>query len=183
MPSACRTLQCVAPRRGVTRSFSLSTTPRSPCDFFSSHLKCTFPSLQGFGLWVGIQHITPPPPPPPLPPPPPPPCTSHSSSVLYSSLCYIDSLLSIQAAFLSSNFSCAARGWCGGYWCWMSRVVTHFHFRNKLTENSETLMCSPLQLCLGYWLVQRMLRFYVLSTSAVKVGGRKAPAGNALRLK
>ncbi len=26
--------------------------------------KCTFPSLQGFGLWVGIQHIALPPPPP-----------------------------------------------------------------------------------------------------------------------
>lgn len=34
--------------------------------------KCTFPSLQGFGLWVGIQHVSPPHPPLLLLLPPPP---------------------------------------------------------------------------------------------------------------
>lgn len=88
---------------GVTRGFDLSTIPWCPSDF--SLFKCTFPSLQGFRprSWHPTHH------------PPASSSTSHSSSVLYSSLCYIDSLVSIQAAFLSSNFSCAERGWHGGY--------------------------------------------------------------------
>lgn len=91
---------------GRDTRFRLVNNPMVPFWFFSL-FKCTFPSLQGFRprRWHPTHH------------PPASSSTSHSSSVLYSSLCYIDSLVSIQAAFLSSNFSCAARGWRGGYWC------------------------------------------------------------------
>lgn len=72
---------------GVTQGFRVVNSPTVPF-WFLSLFKCTFPSLQGFRpqSWHPAHH------------PPAPSSTSHPSSVSYSSVCYIDSLVSIQAA-------------------------------------------------------------------------------------
>lgn len=91
---------------GWHKVFRLSTVPRCPSDL-SLFLRAYFPLFRGFGLRVGIQLIT-----PPLPPPLPTPPQSHTAAC--ATLIH---WCRYKQRFLSSNFSSAARGWCGGYWC------------------------------------------------------------------